>query len=87
MPSVPCKERNNLLKQPIVDQDDVLPPHKKSSRPIECASSICILTKTKSYKSEQDPYCKNDKHMDKWVVKRGHGCNRKRGGIPKLEGQ
>jgi hypothetical protein len=33
--------------------------------PIECASSICILAKTKSYKSEQDPYCKNDKHMNK----------------------
>jgi hypothetical protein len=74
MPNVPCKKRKNLLNQPIVDQDDVLPPHKKSRGivgsiisnigPIECASSICILTKTKSYKS-QDPYCKNDKHMDK----------------------
>lgn len=47
-------------------------------------SSTYITTKVKkNCKSEQDLYCKSKKHMDKWIVGKGHGCNGKRGNILK----
>jgi len=44
-------------------------------------SSTYIKTKEFFYKNEQYPYCKGEKHMDRWIIERGHGCNGKRGNL------